>query len=135
LPAFVAKAKADGLRGIVIAPFTPSDPAWPSLAAASLTVIPEQKDRCLILPSSPQFIRDGEDLGGALRLAVMAVDFSRWCSRSSAGASTPCASHGEHRPRPSLSSTLDEADRQRIAQALLRLGSGPGGRKRAHAGR
>jgi hypothetical protein len=25
LPVFVAKAKADGLRGIVIAPFTPSD--------------------------------------------------------------------------------------------------------------
>jgi hypothetical protein len=27
LPAFVAKARADGLRGVVIAPFTPSDPA------------------------------------------------------------------------------------------------------------
>jgi hypothetical protein len=52
LPAFVAKALADGLRGIVIAPFTPSDPAWPALAFASLTVISGQKDCCLILPNS-----------------------------------------------------------------------------------
>jgi hypothetical protein len=57
LPAFVAKARADGLRGIVIAPFTPSDPAWPALASASLTVIDGQKDRCLILPNSAQFRR------------------------------------------------------------------------------
>ena len=52
LPAFVAKARADGLRGIVIAPFTPSDPAWPALASVSLTVIAGQKDRCLIFPNS-----------------------------------------------------------------------------------
>ena len=62
LPAFVAKARADGLRGIVIAPFTPSDPAWPALASVSLTVIAGQKDRCLILPNSAQFVSEGEDL-------------------------------------------------------------------------
>jgi hypothetical protein len=56
LPAFVAKARAEGLRGIVIVPFTPSDPAWPALAFVSLTVIVgHQKDRCLILPNSAQF--------------------------------------------------------------------------------
>jgi hypothetical protein len=44
-----------------------------------------QKDRCLILPNSAQFISEGEDLGGAQRLAVMAVDFSRWSSRSAHG--------------------------------------------------
>jgi hypothetical protein len=78
LPAFVAKARADGLRCIVIAPFTPSDLAWPALASASLTVIAGQKDRCLILPNSAQFVSEGEDLGGAQCLAIMAVDFSRW---------------------------------------------------------
>jgi hypothetical protein len=38
LPAFVVKARADGLRGIVIVPFTPSDPAWPALTSVSLKV-------------------------------------------------------------------------------------------------
>jgi hypothetical protein len=103
LSAFVAKARADGLRGIVIVPFTPSDPAWPALASVSLTVIAGQKDRCLILPNSAQFVSKGEDLGGAQRLAILAVDFSRWSSRSSAGVVSPCAAHGKHRPRPSLS--------------------------------
>jgi hypothetical protein len=99
LPAFVAKARADGLRGIVIAPFTPSDLVWPALAAASLTVIAGQKN-CPILPNSAQFVSEGEDLGGAQRLAIMAVDFSRWSSRSVAGVVSPCAAHGEHRQRP-----------------------------------
>jgi hypothetical protein len=134
LPAFVAKARADGLRGIVVAPFTPSDPAWPALASVSLTVIAGQKDRCLILPNSAQFVSEGEDQGGAQRLAIMAVDFSRWSSRSSAGVVSPCAAHGEHRPRPSLLSSQDAEDRQRIAQALLRLGGGACGRKRPRAG-
>jgi hypothetical protein len=134
LPAFVAKARADGLRGIVIAPFTPSDPVWPALASASLMVNAGQKDRCLILPNWAQLVSEGEDLGGAQGLAIMAVDFSRWSSRSSAGVISPCAAQGEHRPRPSLLSSQDVEDRQRIAQALLRLGGGSGGRKRPRAG-
>ncbi len=32
LPAFVTKAWADGLRGIVIAPLTPPEPAWTAVA-------------------------------------------------------------------------------------------------------
>jgi hypothetical protein len=78
-------------------------------------------------------------LGGAQRLAVLAVDFSRWSSLLSAGVAAPCAAHGvsEHRPRPSLLSSRDVQDCQRrghIAQALLRLGSGPGSRKWPRAG-
>ena len=83
LPAFVAKARADGLRSIAIAPFTPSDPAWPALTSVSLTVIAGQKDRSLILPNSAQFVSEGEDLGGAQRLAILAVELSRWSLRSS----------------------------------------------------
>jgi hypothetical protein len=56
LPAFVAKARTDGLRGIVIVPFTPPDPAWPALASVLLTVIAGQKDRSLIFPNSAQFV-------------------------------------------------------------------------------
>jgi hypothetical protein len=134
LPAFVAKARADGLRGMFVAPFTPSDPVWPALASASLMVISAQKDLCLILPNTATYVRDGEDLGGAQRLAILAVDFSRWCQRSSAGVSPPCVAHGGHRPRLSLLGSRDGEDRQRIAQALLRLGNGPGSRKRPRAG-
>ena len=31
LPEFVAKARSDGMRGVVVVPFTPSDPTWPAL--------------------------------------------------------------------------------------------------------
>jgi hypothetical protein len=55
----------DGLRDIVVAPCTPSDPVWQALASASLTVISGQKDRCLIFPNPAKFVHDGEELGGA----------------------------------------------------------------------
>ena len=60
---------------------SPRPPPEPD-ASASLTVIAGQKDRCLILPNSAQFVSQGEDLGGAQRLAILAVDFSPWSSRS-----------------------------------------------------
>jgi hypothetical protein len=81
-----------------VPPFTSSDQVWQTLASASLTVIDGQKDRCLILQHSAKFVCKGEDLDGAQRLAVLAVDFSHWSSRSSAGVAVPCAAHG----KPSL---------------------------------
>jgi hypothetical protein len=130
LARFVAKARADGLRGVVVVPFTPSDPAWPTLAAASVTRVDGQRDPCVIVANSGEFVRAGDDLGGAQRLAVMAVDFQRWCRRSFADTSAPCGRHCEQRLRPALQSSRDESDRRRIAAALLRLGRPGGGRKR-----
>ena len=92
-----------------------------------------EQDRCLILPNSAKFVCEGKDLGGAQRMAVLVVEFSPWSSRSSAGVVAPFAAHGEHRPRPSLLSSRDMEDRQRI-QALLRLNGGSGSRKRSSAG-
>ena len=37
LAAFVAKARSDGLPGVTAVPSVASDPAWPTLAAASRT--------------------------------------------------------------------------------------------------
>ena len=71
LPEFVAKARSDGMRGVVVVPFTPSDPTWPALAAASLTSVDGQRDPCIILSDPAAYVRDsdreGDDLGGAQR--------------------------------------------------------------------
>ena len=49
LPEFVAKARSDGMRGFVVVTFTPSDPRWPALSAASLMSIDGQRDPCIVL--------------------------------------------------------------------------------------
>ena len=98
LPEFVAKARSDGMRGYVVVPFTPSDPTWPALAAASLTSIDGQlTDPCIVQSDPAAYVRVGDDLGGAQRLAVMAVDFGRWGQRASVGFAPPCGWHAERR--------------------------------------
>ena len=77
LPHFVNKARADGFRGVIVVPFTTSHTWWPTLMAASLTHVPGSKNRCVVVPATPKFIRHNQALGSAQRLAVLAVDFSR----------------------------------------------------------
>jgi hypothetical protein len=50
LAPFVAKARSDGLRGVIVVPFAPSDSAWPTHAAASRTSVVGQRDPCVIVP-------------------------------------------------------------------------------------
>ncbi len=69
----VAKARSDGLRGVIVVPFLPSDPAWPTLVAASRTRVVGQWDPCVIVPNSLEYACEGDDPGGEQRLAVMAV--------------------------------------------------------------
>ena len=135
LAAFVAKARSDGLRGVIVVPFAPSNPEWPTLAAASCTSVAGQRDPCVIVPHSPEYAREGDDLGGAQRLAVMAVDFSRWSRRSFAGVAAPCGRQRELRASQPLRGSLDADDRRRIAAALLRLGRPDSGSKRPRTGR
>ena len=104
VPEFVAKARSDGMRGVVVVPFTPSDPRWPALAAASLTSVVGQRDPCIVLSDPAAYVRVGDDLGGAQRLAVMAVDFGRWSQRASVGFAQLCGWHANHRQRQSLQS-------------------------------
>ena len=49
LPRFLAKARADGMRGIIIAPFTPSSPVWPALMVSSITMSVCRNDRCIVV--------------------------------------------------------------------------------------
>jgi hypothetical protein len=131
LAPFVAKASSDGLRGVIVVPFAPSDPAWPTLAAASRTSVVGHP--CIIVPNSRDYAREGYDLGGAQRLAVMPVDFSRWSRRSFEGVAAPCGRHRELRASQPLHGAHDAGDQRRVAEALLRLGRP--GHKRPRAGR
>ena len=93
------------MRGFVVVPFTPSDPTWPALLAASLTSVDGQRDPCIVLSNLAAYVREGDDLGGAQRLAVIAVDFGQWSQRASrVGFAPPCGWHAEHRPLQSLQS-------------------------------
>jgi hypothetical protein len=103
-------------------PFAPSDPAWPTLVAASRTSVVGQLDLCVIVPNSLEYAREGDDHGGEQRMAVMAVDFSRWGRRSfalprRAGATVSCGPSGQP-----LHGMRYAEDRHRIAEALLLLG-------------
>lgn len=119
LPRLVAKARYDGMRGVVVVPFTPSDPVWPALAAASLTRQNGSVDPCIVVPNSETYVRPGDDLGGVHRLAIMAIDFSRWSSRSFAGLAAPCDCHRQHRPAVSRPGVLTDADRNWVAHTLV----------------
>ena len=112
-----------------------STPTWPALAAASLTSVHGQRGLCIILPDLAAYAREGDDLGGAQRLAVMEVDFGWWSQRTSAGGAQPCGWQAELRPRQSHQSDLDAEDRQRLAAAPSRLGQPGSWRKRVEEDR
>ena len=118
----MAKARADGLRGIMVVPFSPAIPAWPTLMAASLSSSPGQLDRCITVSASEQYVARHDDLGGAQRLAIFAVDFSRFSTRSFAGLAPACPRTAELRPRPALRYPLDDHDMRRIAAELYSRG-------------
>ena len=125
IPRMIAKARADGMRGVVVVPFTPSDPGWPALTAASLSRRDGSFDPCVVVPNSEPFVRPGDDLGGALRLAIMAVDFSRWSSRSFAGLAPPCGCHRNLRPAQLRLGSLSKADQTAISDALMHFALAP----------
>jgi hypothetical protein len=122
LDRFLAKARADGLRGVLVIPFTTSSPVWPSIMAASLTPPSRGKDPCIVVPASSKYVRHNSEFAGVQRLAVLAVDFARASGRDFSACAPVCEGHSRHRPRPSLVSPLDDADRTRIRAAVRRLG-------------
>ena len=131
----LAKARADGIRGVFVVPFTPSHPTWPVLAAASLTHIDGQLDRCVIVPNSEPYVRTSGSSAATQRLAVMAVDFTPRSARPVGGLTDPCPRAAYHRPRASRLSAQAASDRARIAAALLRLGlAGRSGQPNTNAG-
>jgi hypothetical protein len=122
LPAFIAKARADGLAGVVVVPFVTSHVSWPTLMAASITPPVGPFNRCKVVPASPAYVRHGDALFGTQRLAVMAVDFTRVRPRAFGDLVPPCARAGEIRPRPTLVSDQTEQDRARIRAEIVAAG-------------
>ena len=94
----------------------------PALAAAALSQRDGSIEPCVIVSNSDAFARPGDGLGSAQRLAIMAVDFSRWRSRSFDCLVAPCGCRCDPRPVKSQLSSLDAADRADIADALPRIG-------------
>ena len=72
VPRALAKTRADGTRGVVVTPFSPSAAFWPGFAAASRSASPASFDPCIVVPASPSYVPEAADLEGAQRLAVMA---------------------------------------------------------------
>ena len=122
VPRALAKARADGMRGVVVIPFTPSAAFWPGFAAASRSASPDSFDPCIVVPASPSYVSDVADLEGAQRLAVMAVDFSRGGTFRPGAPVPPCARAADLRPRRPLHHAADAEDARRIAAELFRRG-------------
>ena len=80
-----------------------------------------RRDHCIVVPASPTYVERPADLGGAQRLAVFAVDFSRESGRSFVDAAPACARAAELRPRGPAEPSGAGADQQRIAAVLYEL--------------
>ena len=119
VPRALAKTRADGTRGVVVIPFSPSAAFWPGFAAASRSASPASFDPCIVVPASPSYVSEAADLEGAQRLAVMAVDFSRGVSLRPGSTVPPCARATERRPRRPMHHAADAEDARRTAAELV----------------
>ena len=126
----------DGMRRVVVVPL---DSTWAALAAATLTFVDGQRDPCIILSDPVAYVREGDDLGGAQRLAVMAVDFGRWSQRTSMGFEPPCGWNAERRPRQSLQTSSERVGRRGpsappVGAAAARSAGGPAQAREGRSG-
>ena len=116
----MAKARADGLRGVMVVPFAVTDPIWPTLMAVSLS-LPDSFDRCRVVPASARYLQNPSAYG-AERLAVLSVDFTRLHPQPDRFVAPPCWQATAARVRTSLTAPRDLEDRRRIAARLEELG-------------
>jgi hypothetical protein len=116
LNAFVAKARADGARAVVVTPLAVSAPWWNKLLRAS--VVRNDEGFLRIRKQQSQLGSDAEG-----ELAIFAVDFATLSSRArSALPSPPCGCAAVFRGRPPGGSPVDQAERARIHQELQAVG-------------
>ena len=118
----LAKARADGLRGVAVIPFTPSAAFWPGFASASRSRSDDSFDPCVVVPASDAYVSDVTTLRGAQRLAIMAVDFSAGATYRLSPAKPACARAREARARQPLQLGVDAEDARRIAGEIHRRG-------------
>jgi hypothetical protein len=116
LNAFVAKARADGARAIVVTPLSVAAPFWNKLLRAS--VVPNVDGYIRVRRQQPNL---GSDFDG--ELAIFAVDFAPHSSRTrTASCRPPCGREADFRGRCLAGSTADQAERARIHAELQAVG-------------
>ncbi len=113
---FVAKARADGIRAVVVTPLAVSAPYWSKLLRASVV---NNEDGYLRVRRQPAAPPDSDAAG---ELAIFAVDFSAWSNRRRTQPYPPCGLEGMFRGRYPRGSSLDHEDRLRIRAHLIQLG-------------
>ena len=110
---FVAKARADGARAIIVTPLAVSAPYWSKLLRASVV----DNRKAYIRLRYQQDCPPGSDAAG--ELAIFAVDFSADSSRTRATQpAPPCGGEADFRGRPAAGSPHDQAERRRIHDEL-----------------
>ena len=116
LNAFVAKARADGARAIVIAPLSVASPSWNKLLRASVLLDGVGYVRVRKQQTSPDADVSGE-------LAIFPVDFSAHTTRSRTTPVAPsCGLDDSFRGRDPAGSPHDQSERSRIHAELAALG-------------
>ncbi len=112
----MAKARADGIRAVVVTPLSVAAPFWNKLLRAS--VVPNAEG---YLRVRRQPARLDSDVGG--ELAIIAVDFAPYSSRTRASpCSPPCGREGDFRGRCPMGSLADQAKCARIHAELQAVG-------------
>ena len=116
LNAFVAKARADGVRAIVVTPLSVSAPYWSKMLRAS--VVPNADGYLRVRRQQSHL---GSDVDG--ELAIFAVDFSQHATRLRPDLpAPPCGAEAAFRGRCLAGSPLDQAERARIHAELAAVG-------------
>jgi hypothetical protein len=111
----IRKAVADRVKGIFVVPFSITQSFWGRMVEASRTVGGDRHG-CIRLRNPSQFVTRALEYGSR-RIAVFALDFG---GGEEAECAPPCGQEAEHRPRGSLESSVDAADRVRIRSSLHR---------------
>ena len=117
LNAFVAKARADGARAIVVTPLSVAAPFWTKLLRAS--VVANEDGYIRVRRQSAPLDSDVEG-----ELAIFAVDFAPQSTRRRLDpCAPPCGAATSFRGRSPLGSADDQAERARIHAEILALGT------------
>jgi hypothetical protein len=113
---FVAKAQADGARGVVLVPLAITASYWPRLVAAARPI----GNQSFVHIRNPETVL--VDAQGHLppALAVFAVDFGSSSPRRCDSYAPACGQERAWRGRPLLGHPSDVADRKRIHDELQR---------------
>jgi hypothetical protein len=116
LNAFVAKARADGARALVVAPLSVASPSWNKLLRASVL-----RDGVGYVRVRKQHSSPDADVAG--ELAIFAVDLTANTTRlRSTPVAPPCGHDASFRGRDPAGSPHDQEERSRIHAELAALG-------------